>query len=89
MGSRLRGNDGWGAAPAVGGRGGGEGWVPAPYRGTGQAFRGNDDWGEGMGSRVRGEDDKERRRVFGPAALLFWSMGSRPVSGYGAGFSRE
>ena len=53
----------------------------------------------GMGSRFRGNDDKERRRVFGPAALLFWSMERRgvtltpppldtgPVSGYGAGFS--
>ena len=43
------------------------GWVPAPYRGTGQAFRRYDGWGsplrwdggegEGMGSRLRGNDD--------------------------------
>ena len=37
----------------------------------GSRFRGNDGWGE---------DDKERRRVFGPAALLFWSMERRGVT---------
>ena len=83
MGSRFRGNDGWGAAHTVGRRGrrgaGGEGDGFPPRIGVrGRLFAGTTvgeppirwDGGEGEGQGERG-------------------MGSRPVSGYGAGFPRE
>ena len=44
------------------------GWVPAPYRGTGQAFRGNDGWGAAPGGflrRGRGEEGGFQTRPYG------------------------
>ena len=55
-------------------------WIPAPYRGTGQAFGRYDGWvegeeGEGMGSRFRGNDD--------------WGQASRRYDGWVEGEEGE